>query len=197
MTEAEFRAYYDGGEHVDPYGEQVEEFAFALLAHQDAARIIRHEVFKEAYEQCAKFEPATAWAGDQQTNWEGLKAMTRTCCLHMIVRPNQENPLAKTEAGAMPERELDFWYRLVRQLPFEYRQVMFLNLFFRKNLKDTASLLNKSAAEVKRLQASINEELVTRVLNVQKECLRSYAEAVLLSESGMLEKEVDNPLVDF
>ena len=188
MTESEFRAYYDGGEHVDPYGDQVEEFAFALLAHQDAARIIRHEVFTEAYEQCAKFDPVTAWTGDKQADWEGLKAMTRTCCLRMIVLPSQDNPLAKIESGPMPERELDFWYRLVRQLPFAYRQVMFLDLFFRKNLKDTASLLNKSVDEVKALQVSVTEELIAQILNVQKERLKSFAEELLLLESEVLEK---------
>lgn len=179
MTEAQFRAYYDGDEHIDSYGEQVEEFAFALLAHQDAARTIRHEVFKRAYEQCTKFEPETAWGGDKGTDWEGLKEMTRTCCHETILLPCEENPLAKPELVSAPETELNLWYLLVRELSFEHRQVLFLSLFFRENPRTLGKSLNKSAAEVRRLQAQVDEELAGLVLNAQTKRLRVYSEELL------------------
>ena len=179
MTEGQFRAYYDSDKYVAPYGDQVEEFAFVLLVHRDAARTIRHEVFKAAYQQCADFEPETAWAGDKKTGWEGLQAMTRACCLQMILLPCEENPLAKPEFVSIPETEQDLWYLSVSALPFEQRRVLFLSLFFRKNVKAIRNLLNKTAAEVKSLQARANEELAQLFLNVQKKRLQSFAEDYL------------------
>ena len=183
MTEAQFRAYYDADRHVDPYGEQVEEFAFALLAHQDAARTIRHEVFKRAYEQCAKFESETAWGGDKKTDWEGLREMTRTCCLEMILMPYEESPLAEPELVSVPETELNLWYLLVRELSFEHRQVLFLSLFFRENPRNLGKLLNKSAAEIRTLQARVDEELAQLVLNAQTKRLKAFSEEFLRSFS--------------
>ena len=184
MTEAQFRAYYDGGRHVDPYGDQVQEFAFALLAHQDAARTIRHEVFKRAYEQCAKFEQETAWGGDPKTDWEGLKEMTRACCLEMILLPYEENPLAKPELVSVPETDLNLWYLLVRELSFEHRQVLFLSLFFRENPRNLGKLLNKSATEARKLQAQVDEELARLILNAQTARLRTFSEELLRSFSS-------------
>ena len=168
MTTGEFQEVYSSHRHVNPsFGEQVETYAFALLAHRDAARLIRREVFKAAWEQCAEFEIETAWAGDDAADWIGLRALTRTRCLQMLRLPVDENPLAKAEI-VRPEDEpttkLELWYRLVRELPFEQRQVQILTFLFGKDTKEIAGLLHKAVSDVRQLKARADAELGVQLL---------------------------------
>ena len=168
MTTGEFQEVYSSHRHVNPsFGEQVETYAFALLAHRDAARIIRREVFKEAYVECANFEIETAWAGDEEANWTGLRALTRACCLRMLRLSIDDNSLAKAEI-VRPEDEpatkLELWARLIRELPFEQRRVQILTFLFGKDTEEIAGLLHKSVADVQQLKARADAELGVQLL---------------------------------
>lgn len=168
MTSGEFQAVYSSHSHINPsFGEQVEAYAFALLAHRDAARTIRHEVFRKAYEQCTRFETATAWEGDPKTDWEGLRAVARACCLETLLLPMAENPLVKAEFAGLehkPTTKLELWYQLVRELPFEQRRVQILTFLFGKDPTEIAELLHKTVADVEQLKARADAELGVQLL---------------------------------
>ena len=168
MTAGQFQRVYSSHRYVDPsFGEQVETYAFALLAHRDAARTIRHEVFKAAYEQCATFETETAWVGDKHTGWTGLKAMTRACCLQMLLLPVGENPLAKAESARPadePTTKLELWYRLVGELPFEQRRIQMLAFLFGMDMGEIAEVLEQDVGAVTRLKARADAELGVQLL---------------------------------
>lgn len=168
MTTGEFQVVYSSDRYIDPsFGEQVETYTFALLAYRDAARMIRHEVFRAAYEACTKFEMDTAWIGDEKADWAGLRALTRTCCLRMLQLPMEENPLAKAEIvrpGDAPTTKLELWVRLIRELPFEQRRIQILTFLFRKDAKEIADLLHKAVSDVNRLKARADAELGVQLL---------------------------------
>lgn len=170
MTSGEFQKAYSSHSHIDPsFGDKVETYAFALLAHRDAARTIRHEVFKKAYEQCDRFETETAWEGDPKTDWEGLRAVTRACCLQLLLLPVAENPLGEAELAGLedePTTKLEVWYHLVRDLPFEQRRVQILTFLFRKNPTEIAELLQKTVADVEQLKIRADAELGVQLLKI-------------------------------
>lgn len=162
MTENNFKLYYTKktkeGMPLEAY---VLVLAYQIIPDFEAAREIRDEVMAIGLKRCTEFEVKTAWGGS--ASWQGLKKITRTCCERMMLRPMQENPLAKETLKQCG----DPWTAAIGKLSFRHRQIFLLQMAFGGNTRVIHELLNKHRAE--------NEKKLT-----EKEVKNLQAEAAAL-----------------
>ena len=142
--------------------------AYRIIPDADAAWEIRDEVMAIGLKRCAEFEVETAWEGKR--HWPGLKKITRARCERMILRPTQENPLAKDTLKQWISD--DPWGAAITKLSFRHRQIFLLNMAFGGSTRAIHGLFNKYRAEnekkltqkeVKALQADAAALMVTHL----------------------------------
>lgn len=145
MTQNDFNLCYEQKNTEDrtPWGATVLRLAYRIIPDADAAWEIRNEVMEIGLKQCAEFEVSTAWEGSR--NSPSLKKITRACCQRMILRPKQENPLAKETLKQWISD--DPWAEAITKLSFSHRQIFLLNMAFGGNTRAIHGLVNKYRAE--------------------------------------------------
>lgn len=172
MTQNDFNFCYNQKDTKDrmPFGYNVLGLAYRIIPDADAALEIRDEVMAIGLKRCAEFDVETAWEGER--HWPGFKKITRARCERMILRPIQENPLAKDTLKQWISD--DPWAAALMKLSFRHRQIFLLNLAFGGNTRTLHELLNKYRAE--------NEKKLT-----QKEVKNRQADAAALMVTHLTE----------
>ncbi len=171
MTQNDFHLYYnENTKDRKSFGTDVLAFAYRIIPDADAAWEIRDEVMKIGIKRCAEFEVGTAWEGSG--HWPGLKKITREHCKRMILRPEQQNPLAKETLKQWISD--DPWAAAFGKLSFSHRQVFLLSMAFGGGTRTIHGLLNKRGAD--------NEKKLT-----QKDVKNLQAEAVALMVTSLTE----------
>ena len=169
MTQNDFCLYYnENAKDRRSFGAYVLAFAYRIIPDADAAWEIRDEVMEIGLKRCAEFEIGTAWEGGG--HWPGLKKIARERCELLILRPEQQNPLAKETLKQWMSD--DPWAAAIAKLSFTHRQIFLLNTGFSGDTRTLHALLNKYGAgnrkkltqkEVKNLQAEAVALMVTNL----------------------------------
>lgn len=170
MTENDFNLCYNKKKSTKenvPLGSHVLDLAYQIIPDADAAWEIRDEVMKIGIKRCAEFDVETAWKGNRP--WPGLKKITRARCKLMLLRPMQENPLAKETLKQWLD---DPSATAIGKMCFRHRQIFLLRRAFSSDTRVIHGLLNKHRAEnekkltqkeVKNLQAEAASLMVTNL----------------------------------
>ena len=174
MTQNDFHLYYnENTKDSKSFGAYVLAFAYRIIPDADAAWQIRDEVMEIGLKRCTEFEVATAWEGNK--HWPGLKKIARERCELLLLRPEQENPLAKETLKQWMSD--DPWATAIAKLSFRHRQIFLFNTGFGGSTRTIHALLNKYRAE--------NEKKLT-----QKEVKNLQEEAVALMVTSLTESYV-------